>query len=84
LRSGFCVIGKHIIYFTLYINETSICKSLFAYSTLPHPLLQETSDVALIVKDLEPKKRRPDNDAVIDLYERRIAAHGISHPIKVR
>lgn len=52
-------------------------------SDLPNTLLQDTTDVALIVPNLERDTRRPDNDMVAQMYSSRLRAHGIKHPIQV-
>ncbi|XP_059471840.1 ribosomal L1 domain-containing protein 1-like [Neocloeon triangulifer] len=50
---------------------------------LPHSLLEETSDVALIVPDLEHKTKNPDNEAVAQLYESRLRARGLKQRIQI-
>ncbi|XP_065340155.1 ribosomal L1 domain-containing protein 1-like [Cloeon dipterum] len=50
---------------------------------VPNSPVQDSTDIALIVRDLEPKRREPDHDVVIQMYESRLRAHGIKHPLKI-
>ncbi|KAF4521851.1 hypothetical protein B566_EDAN003725 [Ephemera danica] len=68
----------------LRLNEEFKKSKSELFDTEGQPVFMcETSDIALIVRDLEPRKRRPDNDAVVQLYESRLHTHGVKHPIKV-